>query len=133
MRERRLPAVSARPTRPLAMPSWSQRRWPRIRRMVAVQPPATTAGPSPNGMISAPLPESDQPLPETFERLSTIVRIHKRTPANTPRRAISPVNPGSRLGSPIDPAIEQHPTESPHPHPPPQAREGEIAMFLADL
>ena len=75
--------------------------------MMAAHPPATTAGPRPNGMISAPLPESAQPLPDTFERLSTIVRIQRRTPAIMPRRAISPAKPGSRLGSVIDPAIQQ--------------------------
>src|SRR2546428_155247 len=101
--------------------------------MVAGQPPATTAGPRPNGMISAPVPEGDQPLPETFERLSTIVSVQRKSPAITPSSAINPVYRGSRLGSPTDPAIEQHPTESPHPHPPPQTREGEMAMFLADL
>src|SRR2546422_9800599 len=99
--------------------------------MMAVQPPATTAGPTPNGMISAPLPDNAQPLTETFERLSTIVRIHKRTPANTPRRAISPVNPGSRLGSPIDPAIEQHPTESPPPAPSPASAGGRNGDVLS--
>src|SRR5213080_75531 len=76
--------------------------------MMAVQPPATTAGPTPNGMISAPLPDNAQPLPERFERLSTIVKIHRRTPAITPRIAISPANPGSFFGSPTDPAIDQH-------------------------
>src|ERR1700694_843930 len=99
MRERRLPAVSARPTRPLRMPSWSQRGCPRIRRMMAAQPPATTVGPMPNGMINAPLPDRAQPLPEIFERLSTIVRTQRRPPAMMPRRAMSPVNPGSRFGS----------------------------------
>src|SRR5437899_6015602 len=105
MRERRLPAVNARPNRPLAMPSWSQRRWPRIRRMMAAQPPATTAGPKPNGMISAPLPERAQPFPESRERLSTIVRTQRTMPAITPASAMSPANLGSRLGSLIDPAI----------------------------
>src|SRR5437762_10096158 len=105
MRERRLPAVSARPTRPLAMPSWSQRGWPRIRRTMAVHPPATTAGPRPNGMISAPLPERAQPLPEMFDPLSTIVSTHRRAPATRPRMVISPVKPGSRLESPIGLAI----------------------------
>src|SRR5260370_17537347 len=81
-----------------------------MRRIMGAQAPATTAGPIPNGMISAPLPERAQPLPERRERLSTMVRIQRRKPAITPRTAMIPVKPGSRLGAPIDPAIEQHAT-----------------------
>src|ERR1700730_14426108 len=127
MRERRLPAVSPRPIRPLPMPSWSQREWPRMRRMMAAQPPATTAGPIPNGMISAPLPDSDHPSPEMRERVSTKVRSQRRTPASAPANAMSPVKVGSRLGSSIDPAIQQHAT-APPPYPPPQAGEGDLLL-----
>jgi len=66
-----------------------------MRRMIADQPPATTAGPRPKGMMRAPLPESDQPLPARCARLRIVVRTHRPRPATRPRTAISPVNHGS--------------------------------------
>src|SRR5437868_9991650 len=92
MRERTLAATRATPTRPLAIPSRSQRGWPRIRRMIAAQPPATTVGPRPNGMIRAPFPESDQPLPARCARLTMVVSAHNPMPVSAPTTTISPVN-----------------------------------------
>src|SRR5438876_11542471 len=67
--------------------------------MMAVQPPATTAGPSPKGMIRAPLPARDQPLPEMVDRLSSVVSSQRATPAPRPISAIRTANCQSRADS----------------------------------
>src|SRR5437763_16664938 len=69
-----------------------------IRRMMAVQPPATKAGPRPKGMMRAPLPASDQPLPEMVERLSRVVNSQRLTPPSSPRSAIQPAKRQSCWG-----------------------------------
>src|SRR5205085_2062480 len=68
----------------LAPPSCSHRGWPRIRRMIAAQAAATMAGPNPKGMISAPFPDSDQPLPDRWVWLRVIARSHINRPVASP-------------------------------------------------
>src|SRR5213592_2848310 len=67
--------------------------------MMAVQPPATTAGPSPKGMIRAPLPASDQPLPEMVDRLSRVVSSQRATPEPRPISTTRMANCQSRAES----------------------------------
>src|SRR3989442_14755977 len=84
-----------------------------MRRMMAVQPAATIAGPSPKGMIRAPLPASDQPLPEIVERLSRVVSTQSATPASAPTRATLAAKRSSwRCRSLVGAAISKsHPTD----------------------
>src|SRR2546422_1865051 len=84
-----------------------------MRRMMAVQPAATIAGPSPKGTIRAPLPASDQPLPEIVERLSRVVSSQSATPASAPTRAtLAAKRSSGRCGSLVGAVISKsHPTD----------------------
>src|SRR5437899_10403293 len=88
-----------------------------MRRMMAVQPAATMAGPRPKGTIRAPLPPSDQPLPEMVDRLSRVVTSQIATPDPTPISAIRAAKRQSRSGSLVGVADTPGMVQKPPPLP----------------